>query len=189
MKKFLMALSLVVASGLAMAANPQVVIDTSKGAITVELYPDAAPVSVANFLEYVKDKHYNGTIFHRVVKGFVIQGGGYDAKMNELPNKPPIKNEAEKSFKAGLKNDRGSLAMARTNVPDSATSQFYINLQDNDALNYPSRDGYGYAVFGKVIKGMDVVDKIAAVGTVPGDMPADPIVIKDAHLLAGKAGK
>ncbi|GAB7126394.1 peptidylprolyl isomerase [Silvimonas sp. JCM 19000] len=184
-----MSLSLLLAAGAACAANPQVEIDTSKGAIVVELYPDAAPLSVANFLDYVKDKHYNGTIFHRVIQGFVIQGGGLDANKTELPTKAPIKNEAQKSFKAGLKNDRGTLAMARTAVPDSATAQFYINLKSNDALNYPSRDGYGYAVFGKVVKGMDVVDKIAAAPTDSGDAPVDPIVIKDAHVLAGKAGK
>ncbi len=112
--------------------------------------------------------------------------------MPTRPNSRPkrqSKNEAQKSFKAGLKNDRGTLAMARTAVPDSATAQFYINLKSNDALNYPSRDGYGYAVFGKVVKGMDVVDKIAAAPTDSGDAPVDPIVIKDAHVLAGKAGK
>ncbi|GGP21671.1 peptidylprolyl isomerase [Silvimonas iriomotensis] len=186
MKKFLLALGLTLIAGVAAAANPQVVLDTSKGPITVELYPDAAPASVANFLQYVKDKHYDGTIFHRVVKDFVVQGGGMDASMKERPTRAPIKNEAAKAYKAGLKNDRGTLAMARTGDPDSATSQFYINLKNNDFLNYPSRDGYGYAVFGKVIKGMDVVDAIADAPTVPGDVPATPILIKSARTSGSK---
>ncbi len=181
MKKFLLALGLTLIAGMAAAANPQVVLETSKGQVTVELYPDAAPASVANFLQYVKDKHYDGTIFHRVIKDFVVQGGGMDVNMSERPTRAPVKNEAARAYKAGLKNDRGTLAMARTADPDSATSQFYINLKNNDFLNYPGRDGYGYTVFGKVIKGMDVVDAIANTPTQPGDVPTTPVLLKSAR--------
>ncbi|MDR3427204.1 peptidylprolyl isomerase [Silvimonas sp.] len=189
MKKFLLALGLTLIASVAAAANPQVVLDTAKGQITVELYPDAAPASVANFLRYVKEKHYDGTIFHRVVKDFVVQGGGYDPKMSERPTNAPVKNEAEHAFKAGLKNDRGTLAMARTNDPDSATSQFYFNLKNNDFLNYPGRDNYGYTVFGRVVKGMDVVDAISAVPVLPGDFPATPVLIKSVRVEGAAAGK
>nr|WP_246428666.1 peptidylprolyl isomerase [Silvimonas terrae] len=171
---------------MAAAANPQVVLETSKGQVTVELYPDAAPASVANFLQYVKDKHYDGTIFHRVIKDFVVQGGGMDVNMSERPTRAPVKNEAARAYKAGLKNDRGTLAMARTADPDSATSQFYINLKNNDFLNYPGRDGYGYTVFGKVIKGMDVVDAIANTPTQPGDVPTTPVLLKSARAGSAK---
>lgn len=186
MKKFLLALGLTLIAGMAAAANPQVVLETSKGQVTVELYPDAAPASVANFLQYVKDKHYDGTIFHRVIKDFVVQGGGMDVNMSERPTRAPVKNEAARAYKAGLKNDRGTLAMARTADPDSATSQFYINLKNNDFLNYPGRDGYGYTVFGKVIKGMDVVDAIANTPTQPGDVPTTPVLLKSARAGSAK---
>lgn len=157
-----------------------VTIETSLGNIEVELNAEKAPISVANFLKYVDKKHYDGLIFHRVIKDFMIQGGGMNEKMEEKKNDAPIKNEATN----GLKNDRGTLAMARTSVVDSATSQFFINTVDNGFLNHTSPDprGYGYAVFGKVTSGMDVVDKIRAVPTGSSmgmaDVPKTPVVIK-----------
>jgi len=152
---------------------------TSMGDMTIELDTEAAPVSVKNFLEYANNGHYDGTIFHRVIKGFMIQGGGMDKNMKPKPNSYPIINEATN----GLKNERGTLAMARTSDPDSATSQFFINHADNDFLNYsgPSPDKIGYAVFGKVTEGLDVVDAIAAVKTTRSgyydDVPAEPVEI------------
>ena len=151
----------------------KVIISTSKGDIIVELNVEKAPVTCKNFLQYVQDKFYDGTIFHRVIKGFMIQGGGMTADMKPKAVRPPIVNEA----KNGLKNDRGTIAMARTNDPDSATSQFFINHANNDPLNYGVQ-GAGYAVFGKVVSGMDVVDKIAAVPTKPGDVPVETVLIK-----------
>jgi cyclophilin family peptidyl-prolyl cis-trans isomerase len=158
----------------AQSKNPIVVISTSLGDITAELDAAKAPLSVENFLAYVKAGHYDGTIFHRVIKGFMIQGGGMTPDMKEKPTRPPIKNEAAN----GLKNARGTLAMARTNQVDSATSQFFINTgTKNEFLDHKVRD-YGYAVFGKVVSGMDVVDKIEGVKTEPGDVPAQPVIIK-----------
>ncbi len=160
--------------------NPVVVIETSAGAITAELYKDRAPVSVANFLQYARDGFYTGTIWHRVVSGYVIQGGGYTQEMVEKSTRPPIQNEATN----GLSNRRGTLAMARTRQPRSATSQFYINLADNGSLDHRgfSPDDFGYAVFGRVLDGMDVVDKIAAVRVGPRDgqdtVPLTPVLIK-----------
>ena len=144
-------------------ANPSVLLSTNLGDITIELDEEKAPITVANFLSYVDDKFYDGTIFHRVIPGFMIQGGGMTADLSHKPTKKPIKNEAQN----GLKNDRGTIAMARTMVVDSATSQFFINTVDNDFLNFvaPNSQQFGYAVFGKVTKGMDVVDKIEAVKT------------------------
>jgi cyclophilin family peptidyl-prolyl cis-trans isomerase len=162
------------------AGNPVAVIDTSAGAITVELYKDRAPVSVENFLQYARDGFYTGTIWHRVVAGYVIQGGGYTAELVEKDTRAPIQNEATN----GLRNRRGTLAMARKRTARSATSQFYINLADNPALDYRglAPDDFGYAVFGRVIEGMDVVDKIGAsrTGARDGmtDVPVTPIVIK-----------
>jgi peptidyl-prolyl cis-trans isomerase A (cyclophilin A) len=147
-------------------------IATSKGDIVVELNKEKAPVSCANFLQYVTDKHYDGTIFHRVIRGFMVQGGGMTADMRQKSVRSPIVNEA----KNGLKNDRGTIAMARTADPDSATSQFFINHANNDFLNAGARDE-GYSVFGKVIEGMNVVDAIAVVPTRPGDVPVETIVI------------
>jgi cyclophilin family peptidyl-prolyl cis-trans isomerase len=147
-------------------------ISTTKGDIVVELDEGKAPVTCKNFLQYVQDKHYDGTIFHRVIKGFMIQGGGMTADMRQKAVRPPIINEA----KNGLKNDRGTIAMARTADPDSATSQFFINHGNNDFLNAGVRDA-GYAVFGKVVEGMDIVDKIATVQTRPGDVPTETITI------------
>ena len=172
-------------SGDKMSANPIIKMETNKGNITIELYADKAPISTENMVNYVKDAFYDGLIFHRVIPGFMIQGGGMTPDMSEKPNKAPIKNEADN----GLKNDRGTLAMARTNVPDSATSQFFINLKDNDFLNHTSKtpQGWGYAVFGKVIEGMDVVDAIAAVKTGNhgghGDVPLEPVVINKMTLV------
>ena len=166
------------------AGNPVVVIDTSAGAITVELYKDRAPVSVANFLRYVADGHYTGTIFHRVVSGYVIQGGGYTADLAEKGTRPPIQNEATN----GLRNLRGTIAMARLRALRSATAQFYINVADNPALDHRgfTPADFGYAVFGRVIAGMDVVDKIATERTTFKDgmenLPVTPIVIKSVTL-------
>lgn len=139
---------------------PRVLVSTTMGDITIQLYPDKAPITVKNFLTYVDNGFYNGTIFHRVIPGFVIQGGGFTEDMKRKPLLSPIKNEADN----GLKNDRGTLSMARTQDINSATSQFFINLSNNNTLNH-GRRGFGYAVFGKVIKGMEVVDKIAAAPT------------------------
>ncbi len=164
-------------AGVRAGENPVVVLDTSVGAIEIELDSAKAPVSVENFLKYVDKGFYNGTVFHRVVPGFVVQGGGMTPDMKEKKTDAPIKNEA----KNGLSNARGTVAMARTNDPNSATSQFYVNLSDNDMLD---TYGGGYAVFGKVVAGMDAVDKIAAVKTGNkgghSDVPVEAIVIKSA---------
>ncbi|RMG33298.1 MAG: peptidyl-prolyl cis-trans isomerase [Gammaproteobacteria bacterium] len=161
-----------------LAEDVEVVIKTNKGDITVTLYPDKAPKTVANFLRYVDEGFYDGTIFHRVIPGFMIQGGGLTPDMQKKPTHDPIENEA----KNGLKNVRGAIAMARTRAPHSATSQFFINHRDNPNLDYPSFDGWGYAVFGKVTKGMDVVDAIAAVKTTTRNgrknVPVEPVIIE-----------
>ena len=149
-----------------------VLISTSSGDIKLELYEKKAPITVANFLSYASDGFYDGTIFHRVINNFMIQGGGFTADMKQKPTKPPIKNEADN----GLKNERGTIAMARTAVVDSATSQFFINHKDNAFLDNGARD-FGYAVFGKVVDGMEVVDKIAAVRTKAGDVPVETVTI------------
>ncbi len=162
--------------------NPVVVIKTSKGDITVELFEKEAPITVKNFLRYVEDGFYAGTIFHRVIPGFMIQGGGFNADMNQKDTHAPIKNEAENR----LENTRGTLAMARTQVVDSATSQFFINLTDNAFLNHtrPDPQGFGYCVFGRVIDGMDVVDQIAGVRTgrkgPHENVPVEPVEITEA---------
>jgi peptidyl-prolyl cis-trans isomerase A (cyclophilin A) len=164
------------------AKNPRVVIETSMGKMTLELFPIEAPETVRNFLEYVKNGFYDGTIFHRVIPGFMIQGGGFSGEMEQKATRPPIKNEAAN----GLKNDRGTVAMARTADPHSATGQFFINLVNNDRLNRPLPDGHGYAVFGKVVEGMEAVDRIANVktGMQMGfrDVPVTPVVIKSVKL-------
>ena len=165
-----------------MAENPNVLLDTTEGEILIELYPDKAPETVANFLKYVDQGFYKNTIFHRVIKGFMIQGGGLTLKMEEKPTNAPVKNEADN----GLKNDRGTIAMARTMDPHSATAQFFINLVDNDFLNHtaPTMQGWGYCVFGKVVDGMDVVDKIGKTktGARPpyDDVPLDSVLINEA---------
>jgi cyclophilin family peptidyl-prolyl cis-trans isomerase len=167
------------------SGHPMVVFSTTMGDITVELYPDKAPITVKNFLEYVKAGYYDGTTFHRVIPGFMIQGGGLTADMRDKREgqRPPIKNEASN----GLKNDTGTLAMARTSAPDSATSQFFINLKDNGFLNKEeSPDKVGYAVFGKVVKGMDVVKKIEGVKTAMKgphrDVPVEAVTIQSAKI-------
>ena len=149
-----------------------VLISTSLGDIKLELYEEQAPITVANFLSYVEEGFYDGTIFHRVINNFMIQGGGITADMKQKPTKAPIKNEADN----GLKNDRGTIAMARTADVDSATSQFFINHKDNSFLDHGARD-FGYAVFGKVVEGIEVVDKIATVQTRPGDVPVETVSI------------
>jgi cyclophilin family peptidyl-prolyl cis-trans isomerase len=167
------------------AAKPvKITFETTKGTIELELDPVKAPISTANFVRYVKKGHYDGTIFHRVIPGFMIQGGGFTDDMQQKPTDAPIKNEAAN----GLKNLRGAICMARTGVVDSATCQFFINVKDNDFLNYRSPDprDFGYAVFGKVTKGMDVVDAIVSVPTTSknghGDVPVDPISITSAKV-------
>ena len=182
---------LAVASAAAHAANPQVDLDTSAGKIRIELYPDAAPKTVENFLAYVRAKQYDGTQFHRVIPGFMIQGGGYNADFKESPTKGPIRNEAEQSSKAGLLNLPGTVAMARTGDPHSATAQFFINVADNKFLNFreATPQGYGYTVFGKVTGGMDVVEKIAkapttAGGPFPKAVPTERVYIKSATIVA-----
>jgi len=175
------------ATTMAFAANPQVELDTSAGVIKVELYPDAAPKTVANFLDYVKANFYDGTQFHRVIDGFMIQGGGFTADFAQKPTRPPVPIEAESSSKAGLLNVPGAVSMARTSDPNSATSQFFINVNDNKFLNY-SPSNPGYTVFGKVVAGMDVVTKIAksqtgSGGPFPKDVPVEKVLIKSAKLI------
>ena len=183
-----MVLALIITTGSTARAersHPLVKLETSMGEITLELYPDKAPATVANFLQYVKDGSYNGTIFHRVIPTFMIQGGGFDGQMNQKPTKAPIKNEADN----GLKNEAYTVAMARTNVPDSATAQFFINAADNQFLNHTAKtpQGWGYAVFGKVIKGQDVVDKLKAVPTgnkgMHQNVPVEPVTIIKATVV------
>ncbi|AGU50248.1 peptidyl-prolyl cis-trans isomerase [Variovorax paradoxus B4] len=162
--------------------GPRVRLATSAGDILVELDQAKAPQTVENFLQYVKDKHYDGTVFHRVIDGFMIQGGGFTADMQQKPTRAPIPLEASN----GLKNDRYTIAMARTGNPNSATSQFFFNVKNNDSLNAPNPDGYGYTVFGRIVSGTDVVDKIRAVqtGNKGGmqNVPLEPIIIKSATL-------
>jgi peptidyl-prolyl cis-trans isomerase A (cyclophilin A) len=166
------------------AGNPTAVIETNLGVIKLELFQKEAPISVQNFIEYAKSGHYNGTIFHRVIPGFMVQGGGLTQELSPKPNRAPIKNEATN----GLKNERGTVAMARTGVVDSATSQFFINVVNNEFLNHRGVNpmAYGYAVFGKVVSGMDVVDKIAATptGMQKGfqDVPTTPVIIKSVKI-------
>jgi peptidyl-prolyl cis-trans isomerase A (cyclophilin A) len=179
-KLALSAAAVLFASNLMAAPAPHVILDTSFGKIEIELEQDKAPISTKNFLGYVDSKAYNGTIFHRVIPGFMVQGGGFTPQMVQKPTKDPIKNEAEN----GLHNVRGTLAMARTSDVNSATSQFFINTNDNAMLDHGVRD-FGYAVFGKVVKGMDVVDQIVRVQTATKsgmqNVPIDPILIKSAE--------
>ncbi|RJX31726.1 MAG: peptidyl-prolyl cis-trans isomerase [Oxalobacter sp.] len=161
------------------ADNPRVLMRTSMGDITLELYPQQAPKSVANFLQYVKEGHYNDTIFHRVIDNFMVQGGGFDKNMHQKPTRAPIENEA----KNGLSNAPYTLAMARTPDPHSATAQFFINVKHNIFLDYPGQDGWGYAVFGKVVKGMHIVDKIKQVPTGRMNVPVQQVVIESVTLV------
>ncbi|RMH17190.1 MAG: peptidyl-prolyl cis-trans isomerase [Acidobacteria bacterium] len=175
---------LAAANAVADDANPRVTLETSKGTIVIELFPDKAPKTVANFLAYVKAGFYDGTIFHRVIPGFMVQGGGFTGDMKQKKTNSPVENEADN----GLKNDRGTVAMARTNDPHSATAQFFINLVDNGFLNHTAKTprGWGYAVFGKVVEGMETVDAIAKVKTgrrgPHGDVPIEPVTIVKASV-------
>ena len=183
---FILSAAAVVPAG-ALGADPQVDLKTNLGTIRLELYPAKAPKSVENFLQYVRDGHYNGTVFHRVIDNFMIQGGGFDKAYKQKATRDPVANEA----KNGLKNDLGTVAMARTSAPHSASSQFFINGKDNDFLNAANaQDGWGYAVFGKVVSGLDVVMKIAKSPTGPGatgnDVPREQIVIEQASIVAAK---
>jgi peptidyl-prolyl cis-trans isomerase A (cyclophilin A)/peptidyl-prolyl cis-trans isomerase B (cyclophilin B) len=189
MKKLLGIVCALLLSTGACAANPQVEIRTSLGTITVELYPEKSPKTVENFLQYVKSGFYRDTIFHRVIPGFMVQGGGFSKAMEQKAVGDPVAIESNN----GLKNDTGTVAMARTRNPNSATSQFFINVADNAFLNYnaPTVRGYGYTVFGKVVKGMEVVDKIARVptgagGPFPQDVPQQQVVIEDVKLVEAK---
>ena len=181
-KLALAAATLLFAANLLAAEKPHVLLDTSLGEIEIELEAEKAPVSVKNFLAYVDSGFYNGTVFHRVIPGFMIQGGGFDADMKQKPTQPPIKNEADN----GLHNVRGTLAMARTQAVNSANSQFFINHKDNAFLDHGARD-FGYAVFGKVVRGMEVVDQIAQVPTgsrgMQQNVPREPVLIKSAKKL------
>ena len=167
----------------AQTAAPRVKLATSAGDIVLELDPAKAPKTVANFLQYVNDKHYDGTVFHRVIDGFMVQGGGFTADLQQKPTRAPIPLEASN----GLKNNNYTVAMARTGNPNSATAQFFINVKDNDNLNAPQPDGHGYAVFGKVVSGAEVVDKIKAVATGNKgpyqNVPTTPITITSATLV------
>lgn len=168
------------------ASNPHVEIRTNSGSIVLELYPDKAPKTVENFLGYVKDGHYKGTIFHRIIPGFMIQGGGFDKAFKQKATRQPVENEAAN----GLKNELGTVAMARTSDPQSASAQFFINVGDNAFLNYtaPTQRGYGYTVFGKVIRGIEVVNKIVATSTgsggpFPTDVPKESVIIEEIKLI------
>ena len=190
MKKHLIAFALLASSALsALAANPMVELKTNQGDIVVEVFADKAPKSADNFIQYVKDGFYNGTVFHRVIDGFMIQGGGFDADMKQKSTRAPIENEA----KNGLRNEAGTLAMARTADPHSASSQFFINLVANTALDYPSRDGWGYAVFGKVVKGLEVVETIAKQPTANRgfhqNVPVEAVIVNSARVLEASAEK
>ena len=186
--KPLVILSASAAGSGAMAADPQVDMKTSLGTIRLELYPAKAPKTVENFLQYAKDGHFNGTIFHRVIDNFMIQGGGFDKSYKQKPTRDSIQNEA----KNGLKNDLGTIAMARTSAPHSASSQFFINGKNNDFLNAAeAQDGWGYTVFGKVVSGMDVVTKISKTptgsgGPFPTDVPKEAVVIESVTVVADK---
>ncbi len=189
MKHLLSALCAIFIGFAAHAADPRVEIKTSAGSIVVELYPQKAPAAVENFLQYVKDGFYAGTIFHRVIDGFMIQGGGFTQDYRQKPTRDPVQNEATN----GLKNLTGTIAMARTSQPHSATAQFFINVADNRFLDHtaPTLRGYGYAVFGRVVDGMDVVNRIATTPTGPGgpfpqDAPATQVVIESINLVKEK---
>ena len=194
LRRYLLGMALALTSlGFAQAQTPapQVKFTTSAGEFVIELYPDKAPNTVENFLTYVRDGHYNGLIFHRVINNFMIQGGGYDARYMEKPTRPSIKHEgAEVKAKGGPSNTVGTIAMARTNNPHSASSQFFINVNNNEFLNHsaPSAQGWGYVAFGKVVSGMEVVNKIklsptGAGGPFPSDVPQTQVVIQSASLV------
>lgn len=196
MKRLLVTAAIILCLGMPLSvpadeSAPRVRIETSMGNITVELNAQAAPKTVANFLQYVRDGFYNNTIFHRVIKSFMIQGGGFTPQMQQKPTQPPVVNEADN----GLKNDAGTIAMARTMAPHSATSQFFINVKNNDFLNHTAKNarGWGYCVFGRVVDGMEVVKAIENVKTTTkfqyGDVPVDPVIIQKTVLLEPPAPK
>ena len=169
------------------AEKPKVYFKTNIGDFTIELEPELAPKTVANFIQYVEEGHYDGLIFHRVIKAFMIQGGGFDASYSKKPTRPPIENEADK----GLSNERGTIAMARTGDPHSATNQFFINVKFNGFLNYVSKSqqGWGYTAFGRVIDGMNIVGRISRLetgkgGPFPSDVPIEQVIIEEAKLVA-----
>ncbi len=191
MRVFVVFLSIIVMSlimeNVDAAEKPKVYFKTNVGDFTVELEPELAPKTVANFIQYVREGHYDGLIFHRVIKAFMIQGGGFDASYSKKPTRPPIENEADK----GLSNERGTIAMARTGDPHSATNQFFINVKFNGFLNYVSKSqqGWGYTAFGRVIDGMNIVGRISRLetgkgGPFPSDVPADQVIIEEAKLVA-----
>ncbi len=186
----LVAILSIVFAAAAGAANPQVEMKTSLGTIVIELDADKAPLTVANFLQYVKDGQYDGTLFHRVIPGFMIQGGGFDTEFRQKKTRKPVQNEAAN----GLKNEVGTISMARTADPHSATAQFFINVANNVSLDFrfPTAEGYGYTVFGRVSKGMDVVNRIVKVQTGPGpaphqNVPVQPVIIEQARLIGAAA--
>jgi len=185
------ALAAAATSGGASAADaPQVELKTNVGTIRLELYPDKAPKTVENFLKYVQDGHYDGTIFHRVIVNFMVQGGGFDRNYQQKKTREPVRNEAEQALKAGLKNEIGTIAMARTSDPNSATAQFFINTNDNTFLNAGARDA-GYTVFGKVVSGLDIVGNISNMptgsgGPFPKDVPREMVIIEKATVVPPK---
>lgn len=191
MKRLFILLAALLISPLALAANPKVEMKTSLGTLVIELYPENAPKTVENFVQYVKDGFYDGTIFHRVIPGFMIQGGGFNAGLQQKPTRPAIRNEAGN----GLRNAVGTVAMARTADPHSATAQFFINVSENDFLDFKSPDdkGYGYTVFGRIASGMEVVQKIVQVPTSSlgphQNVPRQPVVIERARLLQEPAAR
>lgn len=189
LRQMIQGLALMTAAASVWAAHPVVEMQTNQGTIKLELYEDKAPKTVANFLQYAKSGFYNGTVFHRVIDGFMIQGGGFTPAMEEKATRAPIVNEAPQSFKAGLRNQPGTIAMARTNEPHSATAQFFINVANNNRLDPPSYDGWGYCVFGKVIQGMEVVQRIAKQPTTAHgphqDVPVTPVLIQSVKVLPG----
>ncbi|MDE2607910.1 MAG: peptidyl-prolyl cis-trans isomerase [Burkholderiales bacterium] len=174
------------AAGAWAADAPRVKFATTAGDFVVEVYPDKAPKTVANFLQYVREKHYDGTIFHRVIDRFMIQGGGFDVRMTQKPTRPPVPHEGRMAYDKGLRNETGTIAMARTSDPDSATAQFYINVANNAFLD-PGPGKPGYTVFGRVVSGMDVVDRIKSVPTgnvgMYSDVPLTPVVIQSATIV------
>ena len=187
-------LSVILLGAVAGSANaegaPKVAMKTSMGEIVIEVYPDKAPRTAENFLQYVRAKHYDGTIFHRVIDNFMIQGGGFDTRYTQKPTRAPIAHEGREAQAQGLRNTTGTLAMARTMDPNSATAQFFINVKDNAFLDHtaPTMQGYGYTVFGRVVTGMDVVNRIKSTPTGPGgpfpsDVPRTPVVIESATIV------
>jgi cyclophilin family peptidyl-prolyl cis-trans isomerase len=183
MRFIALALAFATITTFAATPKPKVKITTTLGSFTVELEPEAAPKTVANFLDYVKSGHYAGTTFHRVIAAFMIQGGGVTSNGQEKPTQKPVRNEAKQALDKGMRNTRGAIAMARTMEPHSATDQFFVNTVDNPFLDFPGQDGWGYCAFGRVVEGMATVDKIKDVKTGSGDKPLQPVTITSAAIL------